>query len=174
MNSRNDMLRSLQQEEGYLSEILSKNSDFKRLEAVRAVLTVYADGNDGGTLEKDILEPVEKKRSYLSAAAMIVQGAEKLLRKRRERLTAGQVVEALTGEGIDIPGPDKTKRASGALSSRKKLFDNQPGKGYGLVEWSQIKETPDKLPGASEEQNPGTGTPEIFDNPKRSSKPFGG
>ena len=46
---------------------------------MRAVLTVYADGNDGGTLEKDILEPVEKKRSYLSAAAMIVQGAENWL-----------------------------------------------------------------------------------------------
>ena len=158
MNSRNDMLRSLQQEEEYLSEILSKNSDFKRLEAVRAVLTVYADGNDGGTLEKHILKPLEKKPSSLSATAMIVQGAEKLLRERRERLTAGQVVEALTEKGIDIPGPDKTKRASGALSSRKTLFDNQPGKGYGLVEWSQRlvewsqrKETPDKLPGASEE-----------------------
>jgi hypothetical protein len=73
-----------------------------------------------------------------SRAAVIVQAAEAYLNLRKSRAQSADIVQALVEAGIDLP----TEKASAFVASylsNSPLFDNERGKGYGLVEWKQIK-----------------------------------
>ena len=167
MSPTTQMLQLLKQEADDLDAKLSENRDYKRLQAVRALLAVY---------EENIEPPIPITGAIVreSITGAIVRGAERLLRERKVRLTSGQIAKALTNGGVFIPGQEKTTRVSSALSSRKKLFDNRTNQGYGLVEWSQKKEAPNNEPGASASHRPGTGAPATSDNHDRPTTPLGG
>ena len=157
MSTTDEMLRALKSEKQDLESSLQNDPRYQRIKAISALLELYQAQPPKKVYGQWSVGRV-KQAEPKSPTALIAQEAEKLLREKGRRFTSGPLAAILTERGVEVPGEDKSKRVSSALASRKKIFNNVPGEGYGLVEWGHTDETPGIVPSVSV-GGPGTGDP---------------
>jgi hypothetical protein len=130
---------------GRLLAELQRNPTFLAYQHIQAVIAALGaqPGQQLSDKEPAAAEKVTKKSPKQgSQQEAILTGAVKYLRMKNERAQSGDILKALTDQGVVVGGQKPSATLSSYLS-HSSLFDNIRGQGYGLVEWSQPqKEAP--------------------------------
>jgi hypothetical protein len=84
-----------------------------------------------------------------SQTSKIVSGATEFLKRTGRRAPASEIYKDLVAQGIKVGGKNPQKSTASYLS-HSPHFDNVPGQGYGLIEWSASEAQTTETPGSSE------------------------
>lgn len=148
-----ELLHAARAEEQALEAQLAGLPVFQRLQAVRRIIELYANGSTE-PVRAVALKPSPHGQGK-SQTAIILAAAVAHLRESGKRATSGALVRALAEKGVQVGGKKPSATLASYLS-HSALFDNVAGEGYGLKDWGPAPgdekiEAPDsgKLPGAS-------------------------
>jgi hypothetical protein len=126
-----DLLKAAQAEEQRLVRELESTPLFRRLEAVRAVLRAYQDPPEAFGRPTVVVRSARP----VSLTSQVIAIAQEHLRKQQRRAQSLEILHAVQGRGIEVPG-DKPTTIVASILSHSDLFDNVRGQGYGLTEWT--------------------------------------
>jgi hypothetical protein len=126
--------KAVELREGLRAE-LEQNETFRRLQHAEAIVASWERSQQLAAAEPRRAVPTVKTHLPGSATSKIVQGAVEYLRSKGARAASGEIHRALSARGIEVRGKDPLKSTSSYLS-HSPLFNNVPGEGYGLAEWS--------------------------------------
>jgi len=142
-----DLIAALREELSRLRGELIKQTRFRRYEMISALLADYEIGNDReeekqippatGDTERTPAPQQRFIRSDDSKQVQWITGSVNYLREIRRRAQSPDIQRALVEAGLMEPGIASRRVLSSYLSREKQTFDNVPGQGYGLREWSQ-------------------------------------
>jgi hypothetical protein len=95
------------------------------------------------TQQQPNVEKTNSRQSFKpgTQAETILMASAAYIRQRNARAPSGEILKALTEQGIAVGGQNPSATISSYLS-HSALFDNIRGQGYGLVEWQSKTETP--------------------------------
>jgi hypothetical protein len=141
-----DLPAALREELSRLRGELIRQPQFRRYEMISALLADYESENDREE-EKQILPATRNAertpgvhqrfvRSDDSKQVQWIAGAVNYLREIRRRAQSPDIQRALVEAGLMEPGIAARRVLSSYLSREKQTFDNVPGQGYGLREWT--------------------------------------
>lgn len=140
MNATQDILQAARQEEERLLDELRPFPQFRKLEAVRALIATYLEGSPPKPLQAAPANATQKRRSSIPLSAAVVHAARMYLEAAARRAESAEIAEAVQRAGVEI---DSSRGASIVSSylSQSPVFDNVRGQGYGLSEWSKKEAT---------------------------------
>lgn len=131
-------MKSLYREEQRLKAELERSPLARQLFAVQTVIAAYQAG--GAVITEKPKAPTRPKQIAPSVkpgtkTSAIMAAAIEFLRGKNARATSGEIYKYVTGLGIPVGGKKPSATMASYLSNSR-LVDNEAGKGYGLVEWT--------------------------------------
>ncbi len=117
---------------------------YQHAEAVILALSVDAEQTKPAAQKNSVNPDKNVRQSFKpgTVSAGILTGALQYLREKKGRAQSGEILQALRDRAIKVTGNRPSSTVSSYLS-HSALFDNKPGQGYGLTEWSRSQtETP--------------------------------
>lgn len=127
-------------EEQRLRAELESHPLFRKLEAVRSLITLYEDVvvQHDAPINADARQMQNRVSSRLPAkgskTATVGEAAADYLRQVGRRAQSRELAQAVEKAGVVLSGKNPIGGVSSALSHNS-LFDNVLGQGYGLKEW---------------------------------------
>jgi hypothetical protein len=119
---------------------LSQNDTYKALQHVEAIIAMSGQARTAPEppleLEEALKRPSLTRHLAGSNTSRIVTATENYLRRKGTRAVSGEILRELSSLGITVGGKAPVKALSSCLSHSVR-FDNVPGQGYGLQEWSE-------------------------------------
>jgi hypothetical protein len=141
---------------------LAQNETFRAFQHIDAVVAMWEKSRDPATARPiaetvpKIIPPVPTKVASVvgrhfagSQTYKIVTGAQDYLRRKGSRAPASEIHKDLISKGIAVGGKNPLKVTASYLS-HSPYFNNVPGQGYGLIEWSVSESQKTEAPGSSE------------------------
>jgi hypothetical protein len=115
---------------------------YQHAQAVIAALEAEAEQRPSQAPPPSI-EKTNGRQSFKpgTQAETILMASAAYIRQKSARAPSGEILKALTEQGIAVGGQNPSATVSSYLS-HSTLFDNVRGQGYGLVEWRSQTETP--------------------------------
>ena len=151
-----DLLRSAHAEEQRLLNELQRLPLYRKLEAVRSLISTYADTNSSVVplVAKPTVTPTHRKGSR---AFRVSEAAQAYLQRVHHRAQSAEILSVLQGDGFEFT-TEKPQAELSSILSHSELFDNIRGQGYGLVEWAQKGAEPSiaNIPQPQHESEPGS------------------
>jgi hypothetical protein len=135
-----ELVSAAKAEEQRLLRELEATSLYRRLEAVRALLSEY-QGDAAVT-------PAQPSRTRHSATrqgsltSRVIEIAQDHLRQVQRRAQSLEILRVAQDRGIEFKG-NKPTTVVASILSHCDLFDNVRGEGYGLAEWAAASVSPD-------------------------------
>ncbi|MCW6507076.1 hypothetical protein [Lichenifustis flavocetrariae] len=154
-----DFIAIAEAEEQRLTEELSRNPTFLKLQAVRAVLEAYRAASKPSVLDTMIKTFGPSGPRPGSKAAQIRPIVIEYLTKKNARAQTSELLEVVTRAGVEIGGQKPSGTMSSYLSNMDEL-DHKQGEGYGLKR--PAPETPPPAPPAATSTEDGGPAPQRY------------
>jgi hypothetical protein len=124
---------------------LQQNQTFQAYRYAQAIIAgLEAEAERRPSLEPPpVIDKTSGRQSFKpgTQAETILMASAAYIRQKSARAPSGEILKALTEQGIAVGGQNPSATVSSYLS-HSTLFDNLRGQGYGLVEWRSQTETP--------------------------------
>jgi hypothetical protein len=123
---------------------LQQNQTFQAYRYAQAIIAgLEAEAERRPSLERPVIDKTSGRQSFKpgTQAETILMASAAYICQKNARAPSGEILEALIKQGITVGGKSPSATVSSYLS-HSALFDNERGRGYGLVEWKSQTETP--------------------------------